>query len=142
MSEAAVTALLAFAGAIFGVLFQGWSSRDFDKEKFYRQAKHDAYLAYLNGVSRLSFAENEAARDSAHSAIADARGRIALYGSARVVKAMAEAFRLRSDLHSERARPVHGEMIAAMRADIDPSRKGASAAELFELLYGNEASPR
>lgn len=137
-----LVALVGFFSAIAGGLVQAWAAKNFEREKFGRQARHDSYAAYLKAIGQLSFALDNEARGTAHASIAEARGRIALYGSPRVVSAMAQAFRHGSDLHSELARPDHIEMIAAMRADVDPRARRAIDRDLFELLYGKDPRER
>ncbi|MEQ1687373.1 MAG: hypothetical protein ABL874_02245 [Sphingopyxis sp.] len=138
MSDPIFIAFVGFIAAIGGGVIQAWANRNFEEVKFGREARNDAYTAYEKGVSQLSFATTEEAKDSAHALIAEARSRIALFGSPRVVSAMSKAFRRGSDLHSDGAWQDHAEMIAAMRVDIDPKAEKAEPRDLFELVYGSE----
>ena len=138
MTDPFSIALVGFLSAIAGGVVQAWASRNFEREKFERQSRNDAYAAYLKGVGELSFAKDITSSDSALSRIAEARGRVALFGSPRVVAAMAKAFRYGSDLRSDAAWPVHAEMIAAMRADVGQFKGVAESRDLFELMYGDE----
>jgi hypothetical protein len=138
MSDPVFVAVVGFLAAVGGGIFQAWAARNFEELKFGRQVRHESYAAYLKGVGQLSFAPTSEAKDIAHSVIAEARGRIALYGSPNVVNAMATAFRRGSDLHSEEAWPEHSAMFAAMRYDVEPKAKQADLRDLFELVYGSE----
>src|SRR5690242_16797487 len=107
MMDGLVVAIVGFLAAIAGGVLQAWSTRRFERERFGRQARYDAYADYFRAVGKLSFANSASATDEAHAAIAEARGRVALYGSPNVVSAMAAAFRHGKDLHSEQAWPAH-----------------------------------
>jgi hypothetical protein len=131
-----VVATVGFFAAIAGGVLQAWSARRFERERFGRQARYDAYADYFRAVGKLSFARTEGATDEAHAAVAEARGRVALYGSPEVVSSMAIAFRHGEDLHSDQAWPAHAAMIAAMRADVNGDAAAAPERDLFELLYG------
>lgn len=79
MPDGLVIALVGFVAAIVGGLIQVWATRRFDVSRFERQNRHDAYLSYLNGISRLSFAKDDNDEILAALAqIAEARGRVAL----------------------------------------------------------------
>jgi hypothetical protein len=138
VSDPIFVAIVGFLAAIGGGVFQAWATRNFEELKFGRQVRHDAYAEYLKAIGKLSFAKTDEAKDLAHSGVAEARGRISLYGSPRVVSAMAKSFRRGGDLHSDQARPDHTEMVAAMRADVDPKGSAANGQDLFELMYGRE----
>jgi hypothetical protein len=135
-ASSVLLALVGFMSAVIGGLMQAWTARLFEREKFGRQARYDAYAAYFKAVGELSFADSAVERNGALAKIAEARGCITLYGSPAVISAMAAAFRHGSDLHSAEARPDHSKMIAAMRADVDPKGRVAAQQDLFELLYG------
>ena len=139
MSDAIFVALVGFIAAIGGGIFQAWAHRNFESQKTERRNRTDAYLAYLNGISELSFAQNEVDKNRALSKIADARGRIALGGSPAVITAMVASFDFRGDLHSLKARVAHAQVITAMRAD-SLARPGRNEPDdLFVMLYGREA---
>ena len=136
MTDPIVVAIVGFVAAIGGGVLQAWFSRNFEEVKFGRQARNEAYLTYQRGVSLFSFAQTNEERDAANAIIAEARGRIALFGSPEVITAMAQAFRRKDDLHSDDAWHDLAAMILAMRADIDRRTEVANARDIFELVYG------
>lgn len=122
--------LSAALGAVVHAFFQRWQTKDDNL----RNQKIAAYASYFNGVAQQSHAlsSDEIARSNA--VIAEARGRIALYGSSEVIEAMAAAFRC-GPIRDEDAM-VHAVMIRAMRADANLATGNPSDQALFELLYG------
>jgi hypothetical protein len=140
MSDPIFIAIVGFLAAIGGGVLQVWANRNFEEIKFGRQARNEAYLAYEKGIGLYSFAKTDEAKDTANALIAEARGRIALFGSPEVITAMAKVFRRKGDLHAEETWRDHSAMLLAMRADIDRRTKAADQRDIFELVYGE--SPR
>lgn len=130
---AVIGAIAGYGGAIL----QAWAAKNFERERFGRQSRYDAYGLYLKALGNLNFSKDEGERAAGLSAMVEARGRVALYGSPEVVAAMAKAFRRGTDIYSDLAMPDHTAMIEAMRADVDPRSKAANPQDLFELLFGN-----
>jgi hypothetical protein len=122
--------LSAALGAVVHAFFQRWQTKDDNL----RNQKISAYASYFNGVAQQSHAlsPDEIARSNA--VIAEARGRIALYGSSEVIEAMTAAFRC-GPIRDEDAM-VHAAMIKAMRVDAKLATGNPSDQALFEMLYG------
>ena len=122
--------LAAGLGAVIHSLFQQWQS----KSDSLRNQKIESYASYFNGVAQLSHAltKDEIARGNA--IVAEARGRIALYGSPEVIEAMTQTFR-RGSIRDEDA-AIHAVMIRAMRSDADLASGHPSDQALFEMLFG------
>ncbi len=139
-------ALVAFLSAVIGSALTAWANKNHEVSRFERQNRNDAYLAYLNGISRMSFVSDDAedAR-SALMAMAEARGRVALFGSRDVVEGWAKVFKNGPNLWTDPARSDVSDVIEAMRRDSQamneysvwkPLKKRPSRASLFELIYG------
>ena len=124
--------LSAGLGAVLHAFFQRWQTKD----DHLRSQKVDSYASYFNGVAQLSHAlsKEEVARGNA--IVAEARGRIALYGSPEVIEAMTQAFRCGPIDDKDIA--VHAAMIRAMRTDADLASGHPSEKALFEMLFGTE----
>jgi hypothetical protein len=134
-SDTVIGAIIALSSGIAGAFRQAIVSRRSEYIKAGRQARYDAYADYFKGIAQLSHGSDQS---SARSLIADARGRIALYGSPEVVVAMSKAFEHGPDIQSAEAREDLSLMLAAMRADvlwIDPV---VSKPALVSLLFGAE----
>ncbi len=139
MPEPLLIALVGFASALVGGAIQTWVARRFETHRFERQNRNDAYLTYLRGISELSHGagENETI-EAALRTIAEARGRIALYGSRAVIEKMVRSFEHGEDIYSPEARTDLSEMIAAMRLDSIPGEREAAKDHLVTLVFGRE----
>jgi hypothetical protein len=122
--------------AVVGGTIQAWAARHFEVSRFERQNRNQAYLAYLNGIGRLSFADTPDAVAEAHARIAEARSKIALSGSVEVVERMVQVFRNGPDIFSQQARADLGALLAAMRTDSLAQGEGIQSSDLFELTFG------
>ncbi|TGX56266.1 hypothetical protein E5A73_04050 [Sphingomonas gei] len=134
-NDTIIGAIIALSSGIAGAFLQAIVSRRSEYIKVGRQARYDAYADYFKGIAQLSHGSD---LSSAHALIADARGRIALYGSKEVVVAMSKAFEHGPDIQSVEAREDLSSMLAAMRADvlwIDPA---VPKPALVSLLFGSE----
>jgi hypothetical protein len=140
-------ALVAFMSAVIGSILTAWANKNHETSRFERQNRNDAYLAYLNGISRISFVSDDPeGMRSALMAMAEARGRVALFGSKDVVEGLAKAFTHGPNLWTDLARSDLSDVIEAMRRDSQamneysawkPFKKRPSRTSLFELLYGS-----
>ena len=139
-------AVIALMGAVFGSVITAWAQKNHDISKFERQNRNDAYLMYLKGISMMSFLpdDHEGIRRS-NMEMAEARSRIALFGSADAVEALVAVFSHGSNLWSDSARGDVSHLIEVMRKDsqklneysnVKFFKKRPLKSSLFELLYG------
>ena len=139
MPEPLLVAFVGLASALAGGAIQAWATRRFEKHRFERQNRNDAYLTYLQGISELSHgALDNDAIEAALRTIAEARGRIALYGSGAVIERMIRSFEHGEEIYSAEARADLAEMIAAMRNDSVPNEPKVLPSNLFRLVFGRE----
>jgi hypothetical protein len=136
MSEPLLIAIFGFFSAVLGAgfhaLFQRWQSKD----DHLRRQKIESYASYFNGVAQLSHARTKEELARGNATIAEARGRIALYGSPEVIEAMTAAFRCGPI--NDKDSKVHAAMVRAMRSDANLANGHPSEQTLFEMLYGTE----
>ena len=139
MTEPALLAFVGFAAAVAGGVIQAWTGRRFEKHRFERQNRNDAYLTYLQGISELSHGslDNDTI-EAALRKIAEARGRIALYGSKPVIERMVKSFEHGEEIYSPEARSDLAAMISAMRTDSVPDERDVSAQHLVSLVFGRD----
>ena len=140
MGEKVLLACVAVASAIIGGVLQALFQKRQAREQATRQQKTDAYASYFKGVALLSHAQSEHEIAQGNAIVAEARGRVALYGSREVIEAMTAAFRCGPVSNDDMA--VHAQMIRAMRADTNLGNGEASDLALFEMLYGEERKRR
>ena len=137
--DASIATLIALASGLAGAFFQSLFSRRSEYIRAGRQARYEAYADYFKGIAEISHLADAQDRSAAHMLIANARGRIALYGSANVIEAMSRVFNHGADVVSPAAREALAGMLAAMRADvlwIDPKTPGD---HLVTIVFGREA---
>jgi hypothetical protein len=135
MPQPVIIALIAFAGALIGGVIQAANQGRLAQGEYLRRQKADAYIKYYEGIARLAHAKNDAEAKLAYSIIAEARARIAMYGSTDVVKKMAAVFRLGPIKRADMAQ--HAALIKAMRFDASRLPGDVPIEAAFELLYGN-----
>ena len=82
-------AALPVLGVIVGVVLQFLLGRTANRTKQMDDLRCGAYADYLKGVASAAHLESQDELRSAHRDIADAKARIAIYGSARVISALA-----------------------------------------------------
>jgi hypothetical protein len=83
------TAVLPLIGVAVGAVLQHWLSRNAEARKQLELLRSQAYVDYLRAVAKAAHASSIDAQRSALADAADAKARIAVYGSARVVQALA-----------------------------------------------------
>src|SRR4051794_7300139 len=88
---ALLTTLLPVLGVIIGASLQYFFSKSGEKRKQLEALKTQAYVDYLRSVAQVAQLERGASskRAEALAASADAKTRICIYGSAKVIDALA-----------------------------------------------------
>ena len=136
MSESLLIAifglLAAGLGAVIHSLFQRWQMKD----NHVRSQKIESYASYFNGVAQISHALTKEELARGNAIVAEARGRIALYGSPEVIEAMTKAFRCGPIRDEDSA--IHAALIRAMRTDANLASGHPSEQALFEMLFGTK----
>ncbi len=132
-------ALIGFSGVVIGGILQAVVQLRLAKSARMRDLKAQAYLTFFQGIAGTSPELSKDERDKARQLVAQGRALVGLYGSKKVVKAMAASFRLEGDLHGAEAWPVHANMITAIREDASGQRIDLETGRsLFEVLYGSK----
>ncbi len=81
-------AILPVLGVILGAALQFWFSRAAEREKHAATLQSQAYADYLRAVAAAGHLRSDEDLRDAHRDAADAKARIAVYGSASVIKAL------------------------------------------------------
>jgi hypothetical protein len=139
MLNGLVVALIGLVAALVGGAIQAFATGKFEKSKFEREAKWQTYTSYFATLGDLSFYHDDPERmRAAYASMAHLRGRIALYGSDDVIRAVAGIFTF-ADLKSDAAQAAMSKALAAMRQDVGYS-SSVSNAELQALMFGTRYS--
>ena len=81
-------AILPVLGIIVGAALHFWFSRTAEREKHTDALRSQAYVDYLRAVAAAGHLRSDEDLRDAHRDAADAKARIAVYGSASVIKAL------------------------------------------------------
>lgn len=130
----------AFIGLI-GVMIGGWLqqlySRRLDERRQLRELRAKACIDFIKALSELAHANRlQEADPSATRDLSDAKARIAIYGSPKVVGAMATFLREHQSLGPAAAEGLVNLAIA-MRHDTARSEVAVRAVDLRTLLLGS-----
>ncbi|MEM1194928.1 MAG: hypothetical protein AAGH57_02395 [Pseudomonadota bacterium] len=146
--DAFLVALVGFFAAVVGGVIHAWANKNHEIARFERQNRNEAYLGYLSAISRLSFLNgNIDEENTALAAVAEARGRIALFGSPKVIGHLLDVFEHGDRLWTDEARSDVSALIISMRQDSQSielwqfwkrNRESELGAEVFALVHGNE----
>lgn len=125
-------AILPLAGVVLGAILQFSLSRAATREQHLATLRCQAYADYLRAVAAAGHLRSDEDLRDAHRDAADAKARIAVYGSAEVIKALSsfeEAGAVITDGLGARA---FVSLVSAMR----PGGRTVSSHELELLLLG------
>jgi hypothetical protein len=83
------SAILPLLGVVVGAVLQHWLSRTAESRKPLSLLRSGAYVDYLRSVAQLAHSSTSEGRTAARTAAADAKARIAIYGTKDAVAALA-----------------------------------------------------
>lgn len=127
-----IIGVLPLVGVILGAVLQFLLSRAAEKGKHIAALRSEAYSDYLRAVAAAAHLRSDEDLVVALKAAADAKARIAVYGSPSVVKALARFEESGPVLSNSRSAEVFVELVFAMR----PSREVVSSDDIRLVLLG------
>jgi hypothetical protein len=130
-------AVFSILGIALGATLQYVFSRFLEDRKHKRLLQTQAYVDFLRSVAEATHLDSTISEAQVHAKIADARARIALYGSSNVVAALAEFEKAGNAIISDEQHAAFVSLIQAMRGD----DKVESAALELVVLGSSEARP-
>ena len=83
-----VIAILPLLGVVLGVALQFWLGRTGAREQYEETLRFQAYADYLRAVAAAVYFRTDGDSLDAQRDVADAKARIAIYGSVKVVEAL------------------------------------------------------
>ena len=113
-------AVFSLLGVIAGAVLQYFFTRHLDDQRHRRELRTRAYTDYLKAVcEKTKLGEHYLSPEgkALTAALADAKSRICLYGSSKVIEAFAEFERLGATINTESQCAAFTKMVVAMRAD-------------------------
>lgn len=125
------TAVLPLLGVVIGATLQYWTSRAAESRKQLQLLRSQSYVDYLRAVTKAAHATSPDASRLARAEAADAKSRVAVYGTSRAIAALARFEEVGPVLDSPSAKGVFAILVAAMRDGDSPSQ-----ADLELVLFG------
>jgi hypothetical protein len=125
------TAILPLIGVAVGALLQHWLSRGTESRKQLELLRGQAYVDYLRAVAKAAHASSHDERAEVLALAADAKSRIAVYGTAAVVHALASFEHAGPALDNPRSIDCFLALVADMR-----SSGAADMQDLRAVLVG------
>ena len=132
-----ILAILPLAGVLVGAGLQFFANRALEQRKHLSQLRADAYADYFRAVSALATEGKSAAMNRD---LADAKSRICLYGTARVVRKLAELEPLGASLGADIAKAAVVELVTEARKDTACGPHPVSPEDLRMVLFGPDKS--
>ncbi|ESQ16707.1 MAG: hypothetical protein N838_11645 [Thiohalocapsa sp. PB-PSB1] len=129
-------AVLPIIGVILGASLQHFFSEDFEAGKQLASLRSGAYVDYLRAVSGLAQGRGGKQAETLLASAADAKARIAIYGSQSVIAKLAEFERLGAALDTRERGEAFLEMCVQMRKEGTRQEADTEKEELRLILFG------
>jgi hypothetical protein len=125
-------ALFPLLGVVVGATLQYWTSRAAESRKQLQLLRSQSYVDYLRAVTKAAHAISHDAGRAANAEAADAKARMAVYGTPQAIAALARFEETGAVLDTPNAKGVFAALVTAMREGESPSQK-----DLELILFGN-----
>lgn len=123
---------LPIIGVVIGAVMQYWFSRAVEARKQIQLVQTQAYVDFLRAVTKSAHATSPEASRSAQADAADAKARVAVYGTAEVIIALARFEEKGAVLDNSETKAAFIALVGAMR-----QKQGeASPNDLGLVLFG------
>lgn len=139
METPIIVAIVGILGVVLGATVQFFFNRKFETSKQFKLLQTQAYVDFIKGVSgigRSQFFKDKQKEKEFTILIAEARARISIYGSEKVVKKLAEFFRENDGTVSESGMDAFSELIQLMRGESAETPDLVSKNEINEVVFG------
>lgn len=134
-----LTTLLPFLGVVIGALLQYFFTRHIENQRHLRDLRSKSYMDYLKCVceqAQFRFKNGTHEQKELFSRTGDAKARICLYGSKKVITAFSIFEELGASMASPEQRASFVRMVLIMRND-SGSEIGANVNEIQNVILGN-----
>ncbi len=109
------SAILPLFGVVVGAALQYWLSRSAEYRKQLHLSQSQSYVDYLQAVTKAAHSKSPEAAQSAQADAADAKARMAVYGTSRVISALVRFEETGAWLNNPRAYASFVTLVSAMR---------------------------
>lgn len=131
-------AILPLLGVVLGAALQFWLSRASEEKTRNETLRAQAYADYLRAVALSAHLRSDEDLRDAHLNAADAKARIAVYGTVPVLEALAEFEEAGATVSDTRSRTAFVALVVAMR----PAGARAVTREIEIALLGRTDAPK
>lgn len=125
-----VTAVLPLLGLVVGATLQYWFTQLSEVRKQRQLLQTQSYVDYLRAVTKSAHASSPEANRAANMEAADAKARLAVYGTSDVIAALARFEETGAVIDNPKAKGAFVTLIGAMR------RRRAHADDLSLVVFG------
>ncbi|MDZ4201977.1 MAG: hypothetical protein U1C96_07540 [Gallionella sp.] len=135
-----ITAILSFLGVVIGALLQYFFTRHIEVQRHRRDLRSKSYMDYLKCVSeqaQFRLKEDTKERQELFARTGDAKARICLYGSKKVIEAFSRFEELGAGMITSEQRQSFTDMVSIMRTD-SGSELGVNSVDLQNVLFRPE----
>jgi hypothetical protein len=137
--QTSLTFVAGALGAIFGAFLTRWT----DRYKRLQELRTAAYVDFIRGIAALAAVQRDAVRNeqsfleerTASITVADAKARIAIYGSKAVVNALSRFLDGGAVLATEERMHKFAEMCVLMRNEGNTWSQGTAFEDVHKLLF-------
>lgn len=129
--NAIVPATFALIGIVLGIILQYRVNRTSEHFKNLQTSRTQAYVDFCRGVALM--AQGNAINGK--ELLSDAKMRIGIYGSKRVIEGLAHYWRGGAELESPEARGKFVRLVEMMRADSLSTNESAESRDLSQILF-------
>lgn len=132
--------VMGILGIIVGALLQYFFTKFLEEKRHRRELRTQAYLDYMKCVSELAQRAqfpNKSSPAEIYARTADAKGRICLYGSPKVIRAFSIFEKLGATMGTADGEDSYIKMIKAMRKDSGNNCK-IDSIDVALMLFGNQ----
>ncbi len=133
-----LTAVFSFLGVVIGASLQYFFTRHIENQRHLRDLRSKAYMDYLKCVceqAQYRYKSGSSEQKELFSRTGDAKARICLYGSKKVISAFSCFEELGASMGSPEQRNSFVQMVLDMRND-SGSEDGAKAKEIQNVILG------
>jgi hypothetical protein len=132
MMQTLITAFLAILAGVIGASLQYWFLRTSTKENNLREERQKAYSNFLQGVALQATSPGK----EAIAIVADAKSRIAIYGSDLVISRLAAFHSLGPNLDNRDSVHAYLNLVQSMRAVSYKHKSNVDTRDLKIILFG------
>ena len=126
--------LLSIAGILIGAGITYLLSIRAQRDNSLIEARNEAYSDYIRGVASLAARKSEEGK----TIVADAKARIAIYGTSNVIAGLSQFDEVGATLASDKGQRAFLEVVLAMRKGSNGMSDSVEQRDIYDLLFGSK----